>query len=152
MDKQLVIQTLVKGGMTEVDANKALVDITPQGSTDADLLRSVAMKDAELDVKKKQLVQATGIAQRALDREKALEAAEKSKTIDSILMDSKFSKDELQDKSLSELQTMRLTLDKSLEKTFAAVAADIEAQKHSKPILLTAGRWNSTTKTFEGGL
>jgi hypothetical protein len=124
----------------------------PTVVSDADLLQKIAMLEARLDVREKQLKQAIDLSQRALDEKKAAEEKERAKLIDSIQQDSKFTKEDLKDKSLTDLTTMRITLDRSIEKTFASVAADIEAQKHSHKPFLTVGKWDPATRTYVGGM
>jgi len=121
-------------------------------ATDADLMRQVEMLKAQVETREKQLRQAIDIANRANDERKARDEAEKGKLLDSIIVDSHFTKDELKDKSLSELQTMRITLDKSIEKTFASVAAEMDEAKRIKQPFLTAGAWDAQNKKWVGGL
>jgi len=121
-------------------------------ASDAELLRKIEILEAQLSTREKQLRQAIDIANRANDERKARDEAEKSKLIDSIVLDSHFSKDDLKQKSLAELQTMRITLDKSIEKTFASVAAEIDEAKRAKRPRLTVGAWDAATQTWKGGL
>lgn len=107
----------------------------------ADLVRENEMLRSQLAVREKQLRQSLDVANRAIDERKARDNAEKERLITSIQMDSHFTKDELQKKSLADLQTVRLTLDKSIEKTFASVAAEIDEAKRKKKPFLTAGYW-----------
>ena len=123
-----------------------------QSPGDADLYREIEMLKAQLKTRETQLKQAIDIANRANNERKAKDEAEKSRLIESIQLDSKFGKDELQAKSLGELQTMRLTLDKSLEKTFANVAAEIDAERRKREPLLTAGAYDPETKRWVGGV
>ena len=136
--------------MAEVQTPKPIEVKTP--ATDADLLRKIEMLQAQVDTREKQLKQAIDIAQRANDERKARDEVDKLKLIDSIMMDSKFSKEDLTSRSLSDLQTMRITLDRSIEKTFASVAADLAESNRSKQPLLTAGRYDSATKSWVGGI
>jgi len=122
-----------------------------QSPGDAKLLNQIEMLNARVALREKQLKQAIGIANRANDERKAKEEAEKQSLIQSIQIDGKFSKEELDKKSLSELTTMRFTLDRSIEKTFVNVAAEIdEARRQHKPHL-TAGYYDSATETWKGG-
>jgi len=121
-------------------------------ATDADLLRQIEMLKAQVDTREKQLKQAIDIANRANDAQKARDEAEKAKLVESVMMDSKFSKDDLTGKTLAELQTMRITLDKSIEKTFASVAAELDEKRHRHAPLFTAGAWDSKTQTYVGGI
>ena len=107
-----------------------------------DLLRENEMLQAQVALREKQLRQAIDIANRANDERKAKETAQHTMLVNSIQMDSHFTKDELAKKNLHELQTIRLTLDKSMEKTFAYVAAEIDAAKRKKVPHLTAGAWD----------
>ena len=100
------------------------------------------MLRGRLEVRERQIKQAIGIANRANEENKAKDNAQKIMLIDSIQMDSEFTKDALAKKNLHELQTIRLTLDKSMEKTFASVAAEIDAAKRKKVPHLTAGAWD----------
>lgn len=117
-----------------------------------DVLRENEMLRAQVRTREKQLRQAIEIANRANDERKAKDEAEKLQLISSIQMDSHFTKDELAKKNLAELQTMRLTLDKSIEKTFASVAAEIDAANKKRQPFLTAGAWDSTKKKWVGGM
>ncbi len=130
------------------DGTNATQSVTPDV---ASLLRENERLKAQLDVRNKQIKQAIGVANRANDERKAREEAEKDRLIQSIQMDGKFDKDELKKKSLDELNIMRMTLDKSLEKTFASVAAELDAMNHKKEPLLTAGAWDSKKKDWVGG-
>lgn len=117
-----------------------------------DLIRENEMLRARIKVREDQLKQAIEIANRANDQNKAKDNAQKRMLIDSIQMDSHFAKDELEKKTLSELQVIRLTLDKSMAKTFASVAADIAAENQKKQPLLTAGAWDREKKRWVGGI
>jgi hypothetical protein len=150
--KDELMAACIKGGMSEIDCRKKMMDAFPVPHTDEDLRRKNEMLQAQIDTREKQLKQAIDIANRANDEHKARDEADKAKLIDSIMMDSKFGKDDLTGKSLQDLQTMRITLDRSIEKTFASVAADIEASKHSKQPLLTCGFYDAATKSWKGGL
>jgi hypothetical protein len=142
----------MKAGMAQTDAEKALLDITPKGASDVDLMRQIEMKDAQIATREKQLKQAIDIANRANDERKAKDEAEKLKLIDSIMIDGKFGKDELTNKTLPELQIIRTTLDKSIEKTFASVAAEMDEAKRARTPLLTAGAWDSKKQSWVGGI
>jgi LPS O-antigen subunit length determinant protein (WzzB/FepE family) len=121
-------------------------------ASDADLLRQIEMLKAQVDTREKQLKQAIDIANRANDAQKARDEAEKAKLIDSITMDSHYTKDALQNKPLTELQIMRTTLDCSIEKTFASVAAEMDQNNRKHAPLFTAGAWDSKTQTYVGGV
>ncbi|MHA2265385.1 MAG: hypothetical protein ACXAEN_23600, partial [Candidatus Thorarchaeota archaeon] len=123
---------------------------SPMG--DVDLLRQIEMLKAQIAVRDQQLTQAIDIAERANNARKAKEQAEKLNLISSIQRDSNFHKNELENKKLGELRTVRLTLDKSLSKTFANVAADIKAGNARKKVHLTAGYYDSASKTWKGGI
>jgi hypothetical protein len=117
------------------------------------LRRENAMLRGERDTRTKQLRQAVDIAGRANDLAKARDEEEKQRLVNSIQLDSKgFTKDELTKKDLSELQIIRTTLDKSLIKDFASVAAEIDAAKKSRKPHLTAGYYDSATQTWKGGI
>lgn len=125
---------------------------TVQVTGDVELLRKIEMLQTQLDTREKQLRQAIDVANRANDERKARDEAEKAKLVDSIILDSHFSKDDLNKKTLGELHTMRLTLDKSIEKTFASVAAEIDEAKRVKQPYLTCGAFDSVTKKYVGGI
>jgi LPS O-antigen subunit length determinant protein (WzzB/FepE family) len=150
--KEDLMAACIKGGLTEEVCRKKMLDAFPIAQTDEDLRRKNEMLQAQVDTREKQLKQAIDIANRANDEHKARDEAEKAKLIDSIMMDSKFSKEDLTSKSIGDLQTMRITLDRSIEKTFASVAADIEASNRIKQPSLTVGRYDSASKTWIGGL
>jgi hypothetical protein len=139
-------------------AHEVNPSVTPQptspadASTDADLLRKCEMLEARVALREKQLKQAIDIAGRANDERKAKEEAEKQSLINSIMIDSKFNKDELAPKSLAELQTMRFTLDRSLQQTFANIAADIDEKNRKKQPRLTAGYYDKATDSWKGGM
>lgn len=116
-----------------------------------DLLHTIEMLEARLKVRERQLKQAINIANTANQQSKAKDAAQKQMLVDSIQLDSHFTKDELQKKNIHELQTIRLTLDKSMEKTFASVAAEIDAAKRTVKPQLTAGAWDREKKRWVGG-
>ena len=130
-----------------------LPETIDKGALDqASLLRKIEMLKAQVRLREDQLQQAIGIATRANDERKAREAAEKAQLIQSIQIDGKFPKDELESKSVDELTTIRYTLDRSLEKTFASVAADFEAQRRKREPQLTAGYYDRDTGTWKGGV
>jgi len=137
---------------------KAAHEVTPtpsqpaQSPGDAALLKQVEMLKARVAIRDKQLKQAIEIANRANDKRKAEQEAEKQSLILSIQSDSKFSKDELEAKTLEDLQTMRLTLDRSTEKSFASVAAEIDAANRKVEPYLTAGYYDPASKTWKGGV
>ena len=135
-------------------AHSANPSVTPskQSPGDAALIREIEMLKAQLQTRENQLRQAIDIAGRANTERQAREEAEKQRLIDSIRIDSKFSKNDLTTKTLQDLQTIRITLDKSIEKTFASVAADMDAAKRKTQPHLTAGYFDAATKTWKGGL
>jgi len=120
--------------------------------TMADLAQEVEMLRGRLEVRERQLTQAIDIANRANEEAKAKTLAQKEMLINSIQMDSNFSKDELTKKALPELQVIRLTLDKSMAKTFASVAAEVDAAKRKKKPHLTAGAWDREKQQWVGGI
>lgn len=124
---------------------------TPPPADRAGLFRENEMLRTRLEVRERQLRQAVDIANRANEQSKAKDSAQKSMLVGSIQIDSQFSKDELDKKSLSELQTIRLTLDKSMAKTFASVAAEIDAESRRQKPHLTVGAWDSQKKQWVGG-
>jgi hypothetical protein len=109
------------------------------------------MLRAQIKTRETQLRQAIEIANRANDERKAKDYAEKARLISSIQMDSHFTKDELTKKTLPDLQVIRLTLDKSIEKTFASVAAEIDEAGRKRTPHLTAGAWDPVKKQWVGG-
>jgi hypothetical protein len=135
-------------------AHSANPNVTPakQSPGDADKDRKIEMLEAQLETRERQLRQAIDIADRANNERKAKEEGERQKLINSIQIDGPFPKTDLEKKSLSELQIMRYTLDKGLQKTFANVAAEIDASKRKKQPFLTAGYYDSETKTWKGGI
>lgn len=124
---------------------------TEELKTDADLQREVEMLRARLQVREKQLSDAIGTANKANTKFQAEAKAQKEMLVNSIQMDSNFSKDELEKKNLSELQIIRLTIDKSQVKAFASVAAELDAANRKKKPFLTAGAWDSQKKQWVGG-
>jgi hypothetical protein len=137
-----------------IDKGKNMPPIPPEPKTDVELMQENEMLKARLSVRENQLRQAVDIANKANDQNKAKDSAQKEMLITSIQMDSHFTKDELTQKSLMELQTMRLTLDKSMEKTFANVAAEIDEAKHQRKRKspATIGNWDSVKKEWIGGM
>lgn len=136
-------------------AHEVSPEVTPQPpppADTADILRENEMLRAQILTREKQLRQAIDIANRANDERIAKDEADKLMLISSIQMDSHFTKDELTKKKLGELQTMRLTLDKSIEKTFASVAAEIDAANRKQEPHLTAGAWDPVKKQWVGGV
>jgi hypothetical protein len=129
--------------------NELKTDVKPQG--DAALMRENEMLRARVELREKQLKQAIDIANRANDERKAKEEAEKQSLIQSIQMDGKFDKDELEKKSLADLHTIRFTLDRSIEKTFVNVAAEIDEARRTRKPFLTAGAWDREKKQWVGG-
>ena len=120
---------------------------------DKDLIRENEMLKAELTLRKDQLKQAISIANRANEQAQARDEAERQNIISRIVIDSnnKFKPEELKDKSLSELRLMQTVIDKSLDQTFASIAAyQADEQRRKKP-LLTAGAWDSAKKQWVGG-
>lgn len=126
----------------------------PVASTGApalgDALREIEMLRARLKIRDDQLKQAITIANRANSETKARDNAQKQMLVSSIQMDSDFTQDELEKKHLNDLRTIRVTLDKSMAKTFASVAADMDAEKRKQVPFLTAGKWNG--EKWVGGI
>lgn len=114
--------------------------------TDAELMRENAMLRSRVELREKQLQEAIDVANRANTEASARQDAEKARLIDSIVLDSKFRKEDLTTKTLPELQTMRLTLDKSIIQSFANVAAEMEAA--NKPKLMGVDYWDPTSKEW----
>jgi preprotein translocase subunit SecD len=139
------------GGTWDEENQTCILPPKPEAG-DRDLLRKINMLEIQLKNREDQLRQAIEIANRANDERKAREEAEKQKLITSIMMDGKFNKDELEDKTLAELQTMRITLDHSIQKTFANIAADIAEQRKNRKPSLTAGAWDKEKKQWVGGI
>lgn len=144
-----------QGGIWNPDTNTCELPPKPSEEvvplTTEDLLRKNEMLRAQLKVREDQLRQAIAIANRANQVEKARDEAEKTRLINSIMMDGKFDRDELVKKPLAELETMRMTLDKSLQKTFVNVAAELDQQRRSRKPLLTVGAWDSRRKCWVNG-
>jgi len=123
-------------------------------NSDADVLRELAMTKAELTLRKKQLRQAVDVATKVNERQKAADEAEREMIITQILVDAqgKFEKDELKSKSLTDLRLIKTVIDKSMDQTFASIAAlDVEERNRKKP-RLTVGAWDSKTKNWVGGM
>ena len=142
------------GGTWDAENNKCIMpsEAAPKPPTDSSLRRENEMLRAQIETRERQLRQAIEIANRANDERNARKEAEKARLIQSIQMDGKFTKDELQGKTLDELNTMRLTLDRSIEKTFASVAAEIDEQRKRKQPVFTLGTWDSASQTWKGGV
>ena len=149
--KEDLMAACMKGGKSEAECTQMMTDAFPV-SGDSGLLTKIAMLEGRVETREKQLKQAIDIANRANDEAKARETKEKQGLIDSIQQDSKFTAEDLKDKSLGELQTMRITLDRSIEKTFASVAAEIDEQKRTRQPQLTIGMYDSVNKKWVGGI
>lgn len=117
-----------------------------------DLFKEIEMLRGRLKMRENQLKQALDIAIRANAENRAKNKAEKELLISTIQMDSDFGKDELDKKNLNDLRTIRLTLDRSMNKTFASVAADMEAEKNRHKPQLTVGYKDPETKKWKGGV
>lgn len=128
------------------EETKTQTDSSPTVVTDADLLNKIKMLEARIEVREKQLNQAIDVAKRANDEKIAADAAEKSRLIDSIVRDSHFKHDELKDRTLTQLHDMRLVLDKSIEQTFASVAAQLDEAK--KPKLQGVDYWDIASQSW----
>jgi hypothetical protein len=130
-------------------------NVTPAKQSPGDyaaLVKDLEMTKARLKLREDQLTQAVEIANRANAQNKAKDNAQKQMLVASIQLDSHFTQEELTQKSLNELQTIRLTLDKSMSKTFANVAADIDEKNRKAKPQLTAGYFDVSTKTWKGGV
>jgi hypothetical protein len=121
---------------------------------DADLMRELEMTKAKLKLREDQLRQAIDIANTANERDKAKQAAEREYAITQIVMDSdgKWTRDELKDKNMRELNLIRTTQDKTLNHTFATVAALQAEVDRKKKTYLTAGYFDPATQTWKGGI
>lgn len=122
--------------------------------TDADLVRENEMLKAKLTLREDQLKQAITIANKANEKAHAVDEAERESLISRIVIDSnnKFKPEELKDKTLAELRLMQTVLDKSLDHTFASIAAiQADEERRTKPFF-TAGAWNPEKKKWEGGI
>jgi hypothetical protein len=110
--------------------------------TDADLIKENAMLKAELEARKNQIKQATDLFTRLTAEKNAVEEAEKSRLIDTIMQDSAYEKAQLEGKDLNTLREINTTLKLNNNKAFASVAADMaEQERRSKPHL-TVGAWD----------
>jgi len=130
-------------------------EVTQQPSSPGDiasLLRKNELLEARLQLRENQLKQAIDIAARFNEEKEAKEHAARKMLIDSIKMDSSFTEKFLSKKSTPEIQAMRLTLDKTMSKTFASVAADIALEKRRNTPHLTAGAWDSKLQRWVGGI
>ncbi|MFA5365919.1 MAG: hypothetical protein WC325_12120 [Candidatus Bathyarchaeia archaeon] len=123
-------------------------------ANDLDLLRKVERLEAQVKVREDQLKQAIDIANKANDQQKVRDEAEKIDLIERIVVDSnrKFTPSELADKSLRELNLIKLAIDKSLDATFASVAALQAEQNRKNQPLLTAGAWDNKSQSWVGGI
>ena len=122
--------------------------------SDAELIRENESLRAKVELREKQLQDAIKIANKAITIEKAKEDAERDSLVNRIVLDSnnKFKPEDLNDKTLSELRLIQTVLDKSLDQTFASIAAiQADAQRRKEP-LLTAGAWDSKKKEWIGGV
>jgi len=125
----------------------------PIVATDAELYQKVATLEAKLKTREDQLREAVDFKLK-VDAEKiGKDAAEKQSLIDMIIIDGKFSRDELQKESLETLRVRCETLDRGLDKHFASVAAMDKAERERKnQPYLTVGAYDSETKTWKGGI
>lgn len=150
MNKTELVAALVKGGLSQADAEAA---VATQTSTDADLMRENNMKTAEIENLRNKVKQATDLFNRINQEKDAAEQAEKLRLIHEITVDSAWTEDQLKGKDLKTLQEINTTLKLNNNKTFASVAADLAEQdaKKNKPHL-TAGAWDSAEEKWVGGL
>lgn len=134
------------------DEAKQACMMPPQ--TDADVIRENEMLKARLKTREDQLRQAIDIANRANEQQKAREEAERQTLIDHIVIDTngKYTKDELKNKPLGELQTIKTALDKSIEQSFMNIAAYQAEQDRKKKPHLTVGAYDSQKKEWVGGM
>ena len=118
------------------------------------LMRENEMLKAEVKVRTDQVRQATDIAIKANDAQKARDEAERQVLIDKIVVDSnrKFTPETLADKNMRELQLINMAIQTSLDHTFASVAALQAEQDSHKAPLLTVGKWDAATQKWIGGL
>jgi hypothetical protein len=138
--------------MENPEIKPPIVENKPAAATDASLIQENQMLKGRLELRENQLKQAIDIANRANDEKKAVENKERMQLIDSIQQDSKFTKEDLSNKDINSLRIMRITLDRSMEKTFASIAADISEANAAKQPFLTVGAWDSANKKWTGGL
>ena len=123
-------------------------------SSDTDLIRENEMLKARLKTREDQLRQAIEIANKANTSQQARSEAERQDLIDHIVIDTngKYTKDELKDKPLKEIQLIKTALDKSLEHTFTNIAAFQAEQDRKKKPHLTIGAWDNEKKQWTGGV
>jgi LPS O-antigen subunit length determinant protein (WzzB/FepE family) len=122
-------------------------------ATDASLLRENEMLKAHVKLREDQLKQAIGIANKANSVQTARDEAEKADLIDRIVVDSnrKLTTDELAGKTLSELHLIKTVLSKSMDSTFASIAALQQEKDRKTQPHLTVGAWDAVNKTWIGG-
>ena len=152
--KEELIQLCMKGGMSEADCRKKVADALPQPqvNTDLDLMRENNMLRAEVEARKNQIKQATDLVTRVNQERKAAEDAEKTRLIDTIMMDSIYTKEQLTGMDFKELQTINTTLKMNSNKTFASVASDIAVQEAKNKVQFTLGKWDSRQGKYVGGI
>jgi hypothetical protein len=161
--KEKLIEACIASGKSKEECMKMMTDAFPQAAdshpaTDAELRRETERQKAEILKLKEQQRQAIDIANKALDEKKARDEAERQTLITEITVDSnqKWSLDELKDKSLTELNLIKTTLTKSMDQTFASIAAyDAEQKRKTTPQLTVgyfAGRDAAGNAIYKGGI
>jgi len=125
-------------------------DQKPQ--TDADLIKQVEMLKGQLKTREDQLRQAIDIANRANVEKEARNEAEKEDLINRLVIDSKYTREDLKDKPLEEVRIIKTAVDKSIDKTFASVAADMAEQDRKTAPLFTIGKWDYKKQDWVGGI
>ena len=133
-------------------------DQSAKPATDAEelgrLRRENEMLRAEVKVRTDQVRQATDIAVKANEIQKARDEAERQTLIDKIVVDTnqRFTADTLKDKTLKELQLMHTVVQTSMDHTFASVAALQAEQDQRKKPYLSVGAWDAANKKWVGGV
>lgn len=129
-------------------------DQTTVVKTDAELLKEVEMLKIKNGKLEGMLKQAIDIANKANAERAAKDEAEKADLITCIIIDSdkKFTAEQLQTKSLSDLRLIKTVLDTRKEATFASVAALQAEQDKKHAPYLTVGAWDAKKQEWIGGL
>ena len=130
MEKTEFMKQCMEAGKSEEACSLEWAEKQGDTKTDAALMQENEMLKAQLKVREDQLKQAIAIANKANDQQKARDEAEKADLINRIVVDTagKITKDELADKPLRELVLIKTYTSKSLDSTFASIAA-LQAEK-----------------------
>ncbi len=122
--------------------------------TTTDLIQENEMLKVRLDTREKQMRILLDRDNQNEETKKAQAEAERQDLIEHVIIESnsKYTRDELKDKPLSEIRTIHTSVNKFAGHDFASVAAYQAEQDRKKAPSLTVGKWDYRKEEWIGGV